>query len=270
MKHKGLFELELPPPPPPTEIDRIIEQRAQDAADKWHRHVEQVTGTPFVAPCDLWVERVGLTDDGEAQVVFRATATMGTTNERDNMETEVTISELRACVSELGGIAGRAGDDVMKIKQRHRDRVATYLRWWRQCGGGIYEPGMALAKARRRAVLEDKAFQPALGIRTASALQAFTRHESTGDLWASDDDRKLDRIMCGKAVLNLWIKSWAEGVAEGVTFLWELQEDVKLSWLPEWVWTAIKEQSRRCKPLVGMRWGAVDAYLQWWRELSAM
>lgn len=76
MKHKGLFELILPPPPPPTEIDRIIEQHAQGAADKWHRHVEQVMGTPFIAPCDLKVERVGLTDDGKAQVVFRATGTV--------------------------------------------------------------------------------------------------------------------------------------------------------------------------------------------------
>jgi len=39
---------------------------------------------------------------------------------------------------------------------------------------------------------------------------------------------------------------WSQGISDGITALWELQEEY--NWLPEWVWEAVVGQSgRKCR-----------------------
>ena len=141
---------------------------------------------------------------------------------------------------------------MMKIKQRHRDRMATYLRYWKRSRDVLrftmYVPGECWDKA----CAEGWHLGKWKGGPAIPAIRAFFEHESTGAIYRPEDSKKVDRAMCGKALLALQIKMWAQGMAEGLHGTVELQEYCP-QWFPEWVWRSVRTQSMRCKPLFPSR-----------------
>jgi hypothetical protein len=70
--------------------------------------------------------------------------------------------------------------------------------------------------------------------------EAFDSFDSRGETVASRDPITLAKILHGKACLNFHIKLWAEGLSD--VPLWELREDTRLSFVPEWAWGAVAKQ----------------------------
>ena len=78
------------------------------------------------------------------------------------------------------------------------------------------------------------------------AVKAFNAIDSLGINPPCCEPDLLADAWNGKAALNLQIKMWAQGINDGVTALWELQEEY--DWLPEWVWEAVVGQAgRKCR-----------------------
>ena len=74
-----------------------------------------------------------------------------------------------------------------------------------------------------------------------SAAQAFNAQDSMGLNVPCRQPFLFKKALDGKAGLNFTIKQWAEGIKDGVSALFEFQED--FSWLPDWVWEAIEGQA---------------------------
>lgn len=75
-------------------------------------------------------------------------------------------------------------------------------------------------------------------------LQAFYIIESKGyrNKISTTDSKKLKRILRTKAAINLQIKLWAEGRADGTLPLLEFQEILKEYKAPQWVFEAVENQ----------------------------
>ena len=75
------------------------------------------------------------------------------------------------------------------------------------------------------------------------AVAVFALIERLGLHAYCREPERLRRVLRAKACLNLSIRMWAEGIADGLFVQREFEEDPKLSWLPEWVWKALRRQS---------------------------
>ena len=76
-----------------------------------------------------------------------------------------------------------------------------------------------------------------------SAIECFALRDSRGIKEPCCESQLLQKALCGKSLLNLHIAMWAEGVAEGVTFIWELAEAFPS--MPDWAWLAVRRQAHR-------------------------
>ncbi len=74
-----------------------------------------------------------------------------------------------------------------------------------------------------------------------TALEAFDAKDSQGKDIPCREGDTLRKVLCGKASLNLSIKMWSQGVAEGLYIVDEFI--VEFDWLPNWVWDAVRNQA---------------------------
>lgn len=122
----------------------------------------------------------------------------------------------------------------MKIKPGHRRDYEAYLR---QRRAWAFVP-----KSYASLPIEQG---------TDDNVLAFVEYESLGKIQCKPKEPDEVRLALeGKAQLNAQIAMWAEGAVwcGGLAHIGiELERDPELSWLPSWVWEAVKNQYRRHK-----------------------
>jgi len=79
------------------------------------------------------------------------------------------------------------------------------------------------------------------------AIEAFAAMEATGARHGTSEPALLQQVLRAKAHVNLHIKMWAEGIAEGLFHIVEFQRDH--TWWPAWVWKAVRSQEAKIRPL---------------------
>ncbi|KKN04345.1 hypothetical protein LCGC14_1098240 [marine sediment metagenome] len=117
----------------------------------------------------------------------------------------------------------------MKISQKVRDNFAFYERVYQRLDVRVF-PTTIIA-----------------GADGCSALEAFATKEATGRHCRTREPGLLRQVLRAKAGINLRIKIWAEGIAVWTLFMWELREDKKFEWFPEWVWVAVQRQAEKIR-----------------------
>lgn len=83
----------------------------------------------------------------------------------------------------------------------------------------------------------------------SDAKACFFALDSRGRCGPCREPRELVRILTCKAAVNLQIKMWAAGMAEGTLFDEELEEYVAHFGAPAWVSEAVRKQAARIKRL---------------------
>jgi hypothetical protein len=82
--------------------------------------------------------------------------------------------------------------------------------------------------------------------------EAFDAFDSRGQAIPCSDPETLKKVMHGKACLNFHVKQWGEGLDE--VPLWELREDPRLSFVPEWAWRTVARQRYETTPQRSDAW----------------
>lgn len=82
-----------------------------------------------------------------------------------------------------------------------------------------------------------------------TAIEAFAALDNRGESLPCCQDADLKQALWGKASLNAQIKMWSEYVADRTFTVVELVD--ALDWLPDWVWTAVRNQAARRVKLRG-------------------
>lgn len=88
-----------------------------------------------------------------------------------------------------------------------------------------------------------------LAPRTLTALQAFYMEEHVGckknERYCSHEPIMICKVRSGKGIINLHIKMWSEGIADGLFQIEEFYEGHE--WFRDWVWKAIRGQVERIR-----------------------
>jgi len=80
-----------------------------------------------------------------------------------------------------------------------------------------------------------------------NAKECFCIYDSTGDLKPCVNPELLQRVLICKASVNLHIKLWAQGMAQGLLFQPELSEYLDSLNAPGWVMKAVINQAGKQK-----------------------
>jgi len=77
-----------------------------------------------------------------------------------------------------------------------------------------------------------------------SPLECFFLLDSRGEMVSCNDVDTFNKVWYGKTSFNWHLTNWIEEINKGLLFLYELQEDPKLEFMPDKVWDKVRGQTR--------------------------
>jgi len=111
------------------------------------------------------------------------------------------------------------------MKKSHRRDFLAYLKFFRGGSRDFYPSDYPLVLVNR----------------LKGTIKAFVEFDSTGKMVDCRNPNVLQAALRGKALLNLQIKMWGEGMQDcGARYYFENELKPAYSYMPDWVWIAVE------------------------------